>query len=178
MDYFILVVVIIFVGIVCNIELLKWFINNKSYWSGLRIVPIILLGYVCLGIYMNLSIWYKLSDQTKYAFYISGVGAIITIVMNPILIPIIGYMGSAWTTLAAYFVMMIFSYIWGQKHYPIPYNLKKNGYILGASVVLVVVSFVVFKRNIWIGNGIFISFIAVLIWIEKDRLKALIAGRI
>lgn len=174
MDYFIIIVAVIFLGIVCNIEWLKYFINNRTYWSGLKIVPIILMGYVCLGIYMNLSIWYKLSDQTKYAFYISGIGALITIIMNPLLIPIMGYMGSAWTTMSAYFTMMVCSYIWGQKHYPIPYKLRKNLLIIGSSVVLVFLSFVVFRRNVYIGNLIFVSFVSMIIWFEKDNLRRLL----
>lgn len=177
MDYFIIIVAVIFLGIVCNIEWLKYFINNRSYWSGLKIVPVILMGYVCLGIYMNLSIWYKLSDQTRYAFYISGIGALITIILNPLLIPIIGYMGSAYTTMAAYFTMMVCSYLWGQKHYPIPYNLRKNLLIIGLAVLLVFLSFVVFKRNVYIGNLIFISFLGMIVYIEKDNFARLLKSR-
>lgn len=177
MDYFIIIVAIIFLGIVCNIEWLKYFINNRSYWSGLKIVPVILMGYVCLGIYMNLSIWYKLSDQTRYAFYISGIGALITIIMNPILIPIMGYMGSAYTTMSAYFVMMVCSYVWGQKHYPIPYNLRKNLILIGTAVLLVFLSFIVFKRNVYIGNLIFLSFVGLIAWFEKANLKKLFPAK-
>jgi len=177
MDYFIIIVAIIFLGIVCNIEWLKYFINNRSYWSGLKIVPVILMGYVCLGIYMNLSIWYKLSDQTRYAFYISGIGALITIIMNPILIPLMGYMGSAYTTMSAYFVMMVCSYVWGQKHYPIPYNLRKNLILIGTAVLLVFLSFIVFKRNVYIGNLIFLSFVGLIAWFEKANLKKLFPAK-
>src|SRR5690606_6309074 len=87
MDYFIIAMSLAVVGLVANIEIFKYFIRGGNeiqqalYWSGLPIVPILLMGYLFLGIYMNLSIWYKLSDQTKYGLYISGVGAIITIAL-------------------------------------------------------------------------------------------------
>ncbi len=177
MDYFIIAVSIIFVGLVANIELLKSFIKAKDiaqrelYWSGLSVVPILLLGYVSLGIYMNLSVWYKLSDQTKYGLYISGIGAVLTIFLNILFIPRYGFMASAWVSLIAYGAMMILSYIFGQKHYPIPYHLKRNISYLSVSIMLVIISFIVFKRNLWMGNIIFILFIIVTYLIEKPRLK-------
>jgi O-antigen/teichoic acid export membrane protein len=119
MDYFVITMCIMFLAVVANIQILKHYVNNKDYWVGLPVVPPLLLGYVSLGVYTNLSIWYKLSDQTKYGLYISGIGAIVTIVLNVIFIPIYSYMASAWISLAAYASMMIMSYIWGQKHYPI-----------------------------------------------------------
>ncbi|RYE28674.1 MAG: polysaccharide biosynthesis protein [Sphingobacteriaceae bacterium] len=130
MNYFIIAISIIFVGLVANIEILKHFIGSADpvqrqiYWSGLKVVPILLFGYVSLGIYMNLSIWYKLSDQTRYGLYISGIGAILTIILNLIFIPKYSYMASAWISLIAYATMMVLSYILGQKNYPIPYQLN------------------------------------------------------
>jgi O-antigen/teichoic acid export membrane protein len=169
MDYFVITMCLMFVGIVANINLLKYYIPNKAYWVGLDVVPPLLFGYVCLGIYMNLSVWYKLSDQTRYGLYISGIGAILTVVLNVAFIPRYSYMASAWTSLIAYLVMMIISYGWGQKNYPIPYKLTKNlGYIL-LSVVIVYLSFYVFKRNIYIGNLMFILFAAAVFrWEWKD----------
>ncbi|RZL12516.1 MAG: polysaccharide biosynthesis protein, partial [Pedobacter sp.] len=84
--YFVLALSILFLGLTANIEIIKHFINSR-YWEGLNAVPVLLFGYVCLGIYMNLSVWYRLSDQTRYGLYISLVGAVFTIVMNIILIP-------------------------------------------------------------------------------------------
>ncbi len=176
MKYFVIMISVIFLGIVCNIELLKYFIPNRQMWQGLRVVPLILLGYVCLGIYMNLSVWYKLSDQTKYGFYISGIGAVITIVLNPLLIPWIGFMGSAWTTFAAYLVMMLLSYFWGQRNYPIPYDLASSLSVLLLAVFLMMVSFIGFKRNIWIGEAIFIVFSAFIFMREKTELLRMILG--
>ncbi len=179
MNYFVIAVCLIFVMLSANIEILKYFIKGKDaaeqaiYWSGLRVVPILLFGYVSLGIYMNLSIWYKLSDQTRYGLYISGIGAILTIVLNIIFIPRYSYVASAWITLTAYTTMMLLSYIWGQKNYPIPYNLKKNiGYLL-ASICIVFVSFIVFKRNLIVGNMLFIIFTLVTVYIERKEIKVI-----
>jgi O-antigen/teichoic acid export membrane protein len=179
MNYFVIAVCVIFVALVANIEVLKFFIKGKDaaqaavYWSGIKVIPVLLFGYVSLGIYMNLSVWYKLTDQTKYGLYISGVGALVTIVLNLIFIPSYGYIASAWISLIAYSSMMVLSYIWGQKNYPIPYNLKKNlGYII-ISVVLVYLSFTVFKRNIFIGNGLLILFGLGALYTERNELKAI-----
>lgn len=179
MDYFVIMVSVMFVALVANIDLLKFFIRagnpiqRQIYWSGLKCVPLLLFGYVSLGIYMNLSIWYKLSDQTKYGFYISGVGAIATIVLNVVFIPKYGYMASAWASLIAYTIMMILSYIWGQRNYPIPYNLKKNLAYIISSVLLVYLSFYVFNSNIFIGDGLLILFVSVVLYFEWRNLKAI-----
>ncbi|PTQ99469.1 O-antigen/teichoic acid export membrane protein [Mucilaginibacter yixingensis] len=179
MDYLIIAITLIFVGLIANIEILKYFIKGRNatetalFWSGLPVVPPLILGYVCLGVYMNLSVWYKLSDQTKYGLYISGIGALVTIVLNVIFIPKYSYMASAWVSLTAYTVMMILSYIWGQKNYPIPYNLKKNLTYIIISIILVYLSFYVFKRNIFAGNTLLILFAAYAFIMEGKQLKAI-----
>ncbi|MES3019785.1 MAG: oligosaccharide flippase family protein [Bacteroidota bacterium] len=196
MNYFVVAVCLIFVMLVANIELLKYFIGGGNvfkyftgdyeisatalkqqelYWSGLKIVPVLLFGYISLGIYINLSIWYKLSDQTRYGLYISGVGAILTIILNLIFIPQYSFVASAWISLTVYTSMALLSYIWGQKNYPIPYDIGRNlGYIF-ASVALVFVSFVVFKRNLIIGNTLFIIFTLITFYIERKGLVAMFA---
>ncbi|RFZ95688.1 polysaccharide biosynthesis protein [Mucilaginibacter conchicola] len=174
MDYFVITMCLMFLGVVANIQILKHYVNNPAYWVGLGVVPPLLLGYVSLGIYTNLSIWYKLSDQTRYGLYISGIGAVLTIVLNVIFIPIYSYMASAWISLAAYASMMVMSYIWGQKNYPIPYNLKKNVTYIVISIVLVYLSFSVFHRNIIIGNGLLLLFGAGTLYAERNQLKAIL----
>ena len=156
-----------------NIELLKYFVG-PSYWSGLGVVPLLLLGYLSLGVYMNLSIWYKLSDQTKYGLYISGVGAVLTVVINLVFIPQYGYMASAWASLIAYASMMILSYVWGQKNYPIPYNIKKNLTYIVSSIIIVFLSFSVFKRNLLIGNALLIAFAGVAFMTERKQIMAIL----
>ena len=103
--------------------------GKKEYYQGLKIVPIILLANLFLGIYVNLAVWYKLTDRTKYGMYISLFGALITIVFNVVYLPKIGYMASAWATLITYSVMVIISYYFGRKYYsqtrrPLPNSLK------------------------------------------------------
>lgn len=177
MDYFVIAVCIIFVALIANIELLKYFVNNHNYWVGLGVVPPLVFGYVSLGIYMNLSVWYRLSDQTRYGLYISGIGAVLTLILNFIFIPKYSYMASAWISLAAYATMMVLSYLWGQKNYPIPYNLKKNLAYIIASIVLVFVSFTVFKRNIFVGNGLLLLFAFTAFYFERKELKIIFSKR-
>src|SRR5690606_29153972 len=114
------------------------------YWTGLKIVPILLFNYVLLGIYMNLSVWYKLTDQTRFAIYISGTGALVTILLNLILIPRYSYVGAVASTTVVYLLMISLSVFWGQKYYPIPYRfLKISGYLL-TGLALSLISFFVF----------------------------------
>ena len=167
--YFVMALALLFVGLVANIEVLKQFISPR-YWLGLPAVPYLLFGYVCLGIYMNLSVWYRLSDQTLFGLYISMIGAIFTIVMNIILIPKFSYMGSAWISMMAYFIIMIISYVLGQKYYPIPYNLKRISIYLFISLVLVFLSFYVFDRNIYIGNIMLLAFTGIMVFFERNEI--------
>jgi len=180
MDYFIIAMVLVMVGISANIEWLKYFIEGKDteqqelYWSGLPIVPILLLNYVLLGIYMNLSIWYKLTDQTRFGLYISGIGAIVTIVLNVILIPHYSYFAAVWVTTLAYGIMVMLSYFWGQQRYPIPYRVSKNiAYILvGLGVCWL--TFNVFDRHMIIGNLFFVVFVGITFLLERKTLFALL----
>ncbi|MFW0718070.1 oligosaccharide flippase family protein [Pedobacter sp. N23S346] len=179
LEYFVIALSILFVALTANIEILKYFISRDQahlaeYWVGLPAVPYLLVGYVCLGIYMNLSIWYRLSDQTRFGLYISLVGAVITIVFNMILIPKYSYMGSAWVSMATYGTMMIISYILGQKYYPIPYNLKKILAYLIVSTIIVFSSFFIFNKNIYIGNAMLIAFIGGVAYFEKDDLRKIL----
>jgi O-antigen/teichoic acid export membrane protein len=173
MNYFVIAVCVIFIALISNIEILKYFIPNKSYWIGLDVVPPLVFGYVSLGIYMNLSVWYKLSDQTKYGLYISGIGAILTIVLNVLFIPKYSYMASAWVSLIAYTVMMILSYLWGQKNYPIPYNIKKNLAYIISSILIVFLSFYIFKRNIFAGDALLLLYALAVFYFERKDLKAI-----
>jgi O-antigen/teichoic acid export membrane protein len=139
MKYFVIVCTFIFLAVMLYIDVVKYFVGEK-YYEGLPVVPILLIANLCLGIYYNLSIWYKLTGQTRFGAFISILGALITIVLNIWLIPIIGYMGSAWTTLICYATMMVLSYIFGQKYYHVSYNLKKILGYIGLSFGLYVLS--------------------------------------
>jgi O-antigen/teichoic acid export membrane protein len=177
MDYFVITISIIFIALITNIEILKYFIPNRHYWVGLPVVPPLVFGYVGLGVYMNLSVWYKLSDQTKYGLYISGVGALLTIIINVAFIPTYSYMASAWASLIAYVSMMVLSYIWGQKNYPIPYNLKKNSAYIAASIIIVYLSFYVFKRNIFVGDALLLGYILTAVLLEWKELKTILTRK-
>ncbi|MBK7383926.1 MAG: polysaccharide biosynthesis C-terminal domain-containing protein [Flavobacteriales bacterium] len=124
MNIFVAVCMSAFLVVMLFLDLFKWFIPNPAYHEGLRVVPILMLANVFLGIYYNQSVWYKLTDRTRVGGTIAIIGAAITIAFNFALIPVLGYMGSAWATLACYAGMAVISYAWGQKHYPIPYNVS------------------------------------------------------
>ena len=123
MTYFVLVCSVIFVGIMLYIDLVQYFVG-PGYREGLPIVPILLMANLFLGIFYNLSIWYKLTGQTKFGAYIAIFGAAITLGLNWLLIPRIDYMGAAWTTFVCYLSMMVVSYLLGQKYYHVNYDLK------------------------------------------------------
>jgi len=125
MNYFVVVLVFTFLVMTLFLHFFKYFIPNAEYWSGLKVVPVLLGANICLGIYTSLSIWYKLSEKTIYGAIISIIGVLITLLINFLFIPIYGYEASAYATLFCYGSMMIISYFFGQYHYRVPYNLKK-----------------------------------------------------
>lgn len=130
MNYFVIFCVFIFLVVTLYIDLFQYFIGAE-YREGLHVVPILLLANLFLGIYVNLSIWYKLTDRTLMGAWVSLIGAALTIGLNIWWIPILGYVGSAWATLACYAMMTIISYALGQYYYPVPYPVGKvAGYLL------------------------------------------------
>jgi O-antigen/teichoic acid export membrane protein len=135
MNYFTLVCLSLFLFVMLYIDVFKYFIN-RNYWEGLHVVPVLLIANLFLGIYFNLSIWYKLSDHTNKGAVISLGGAAITIVANLILVPIYGYTGSAWATLICYVSMAFICYGFGAKYYPIPYQVRRfMGYFVLALAI-------------------------------------------
>lgn len=171
MTWFVIVVTLMFLVISLNLDIFKWFIPNEAYHEGLVVVPILLLANVCLGIYYNQSIWYKLADKTKYGAYIAIGGAIITLTLNLLLIPVLGYVGSAWATLVCYASMMIGSYVLGQIHYPIHYNLRKVLLYIGVSIGLFflgkILSFDSFGLTFVIHSLLILIFISLIFFIER-----------
>lgn len=134
MNVFIAIVCVAFLFVSINLGVFKFFIRKEAYYVGLSVVPILLLANVCLGIYYNQSVWYKLSNQTKFGAYIALIGAGITIVVNVLFIPMYGYMASAWATLLAYLAQMIISFYLGKKYYPIPYDVRKFYLYVGSAI--------------------------------------------
>lgn len=177
-NYFVILGSIILLGVIVFIDVLgKLLLHNPVYWEALDVVPIILLASFCLGIYHNLSVWYKVTDRTKFGAYISSIGAIITLVINISLIPKIGYMASALATLAAYGSMMLLSYYFGKKYYPVPYNMRKIVFYLSVSLVFSTLSFYVFNRNLIAGSILFLLFLGLVYKMEGDKLRSIIIKR-
>ena len=170
MNYFIAAVCIVFLGVSLNIDVFKYFIRNEAYWVGLGVVPILLIANVFLGIYFNQSIWYKLSGQTKFGAYIAIGGAAVTIVINLIFIPIYGYWASAWATLVVYGAQMVASYLLGQKHYPIMYNLRKFGLYFGLALAIFLITIVFnvdeneFTWRKFVFHNLLIAFYVFVVW--------------
>jgi O-antigen/teichoic acid export membrane protein len=166
---FILLAVIVFADL---FKLLM--IRDSSYWVAMKVVPLIILANFFLGIYTNLSVWYKLIDKTYIGAYISIVGAIITLVLNFLLIPTMSYYGSAIATIAAYGSMMFISYYLGNKYYPIPYDLKKIGGYLSLSILFSAVSFYGFRENYYVGISLLIAFLYFIYHNEKEMLMKIL----
>ena len=135
MNYFVLVCLGLFLVVTLYIDVFKHFIDSR-YWEGLKVVPVLLMANLFLGVYYNLSVWYKLSDKTNVGAVISLIGASITIAANFALIPILGYEGSAWATLICYFSMVVISYFLGNKYYPIPYQVKQLSAYISVALLL------------------------------------------
>lgn len=174
-NYFVVFGSIILLGVIVFADLLKvLLIQDDAYWRAMEIVPLILLANLFLGVYHNLSVWYKITDRTKFGGYISIAGAVLTIVLNLILIPKIGYTGSAIATLAAYGLMMILSYYFGQKYYPIPYDMKKIGGYLVVSILFSAISFYYFRGNYFVGIPLLLIFMGIVFYSEKDQILKII----
>jgi O-antigen/teichoic acid export membrane protein len=173
--YFVICGSVLLLFVIVYIDFFKTvLIQNKAYWVALSIVPIILLANLCLGIYHNLSVWYKVTDRTKYGAYISVMGAGITIGLNFMLIPKISYMGAAIATLAAYGAMMCISYLLGQKHYKVPYDVKRIGAYLGIAILFAGISFYAFDRNLWIGTVLLLVFLFMVFFLERQEIQGII----
>ena len=149
-------------------------IRDTSYWNAMGVVPLIILANFFLGIYTNLSVWYKLTNQTHIGAYISIVGAIITLVLNYLLIPTMSYYGSAIATIAAYGTMMLISYVLGNKYYPIPYDMTKIGAYLGISILFSTVYFYLFRENYFVGVPMLIAFTYFIYYNEKEIINRII----
>lgn len=166
-----------FLGTLLNLDWIKYLIA-EPYWEGLSVVPILLLANLCLGVVYNLSIWYKLSSQTRYGAIISVTGAAVTVVINLLFVPSYSYVACAWATLAAYGTMMVMSYLLGQKYYPIRYNLR-------AIMVYVVLGLLLFLFSklfsdipytvvrVFLNNLLILAFLWIVYKLEFNNLKKL-----
>lgn len=173
--YFVIFGSLILLGVIVFADILKFLLlDNKSYWEAMKVVPLIILANFCLGIYNNLSVWYKLTDRTKMGAYISIVGAVLTLVLNYLLIPKFSYFGSAIATIAAYGSMMFISYVLGNRYYPIPYDMEKIGGYLGLSILFSAISFYGFRENYFVGIPLLLLFVYFVYHNEKATILSII----
>ncbi len=151
-------------------------VPNDAYWDAMKVVPLIVLANFFLGIYTNLSVWYKLIDKTRIGAYISLIGAAITLILNWLLIPTMSYYGSAIATIAAYGSMMIISYKWGQYHYPIPYDFNKIFSYLGLTILFSAISFYIpyLRENYPVKIVLLALFLYFIYFSEKETLLRII----
>jgi len=176
MKYFTIFGLLIFLAMVLYIDLIK-IIIDKQYHEGLKVVPLVLMANLFFGIYFALSLWYKLTDKTRYGAYIALVGSLITLVLNFLMIPVMGYMGSAIAGFVCFFVMMVISYLYGQKYYPVPYNLKRIGtYFITAVFIYILSTF--FSQQVAfiklsVNSALLAGFVFYVFHLEKTELKNL-----
>ena len=138
MKFFIIFTLLAFLAVMFYLDILRYVIG-RDYWEGLKVVPIVMAAEMFMGVYFNLSFWYKLTDETKWGAYFSITACTIVILMNVFLIPVYGYVACAWAGFTGYAVAMLLSYFVGQKKYPINYDLKSiGGYVLLALVIYAV----------------------------------------
>lgn len=176
-NYFVILGSLILLAVVVFADLLKIILIDEAYWEAMPIVPILILAGFFLGIYHNLSVWYKVTDRTRFGAFISIIGAILTITINYMFIPVIGYYASGIATLTAYGVMMVLSYFIGRRYYPIPYNLRKIIFYLMLSITLAGLSFYVFNRNLVVGSLFLLVFLVLVYKMENQRLKQIFSGK-
>jgi O-antigen/teichoic acid export membrane protein len=169
--YFVIFGSFILLSVIVFADVLKYImIQDESYWEAMKVVPLIILANFFLGIYTNLSVWYKLIDKTHIGAYISIIGAIITLALNYLLIPTMSYYGSAIATIAAYGSMMFISYYFGNKYYPIPYDTNKIAMYLLISIAFSAVSFYGFRENYYVGITLLLGFMYFIYHNEKELL--------
>jgi len=179
MKFFVIIITLMFLFVALYVDIWKLFITNHAMWVGLGVVPILLFANMFLGIYYNLSIWYKLSNRTIAGAYITLIGAAVTLVINYLFIPRFGYLACAWATCICYGTMMVLSFVWGQKAYPVPYAWKK----LVAYMVIVLLLYFLHEGidhllpNRWVNFGsgtlLLCAYLAFIVRVEKKEFSRL-----
>ena len=165
MKYYIIFSYLILLGVIFYLDIFRYIVSS-AYWDGLKIVPVVLWTYVFQGIYFNLSFWYKLTDETKWGAYFSLIGLVITLVLQIVGVPRIGYWASCGSSLVCYFTIMLLSYFIGQKKAPIPYDMKCIGEYTALTLGLLGVYYafrLYYVQNMWVLMAIGTAFIAVYI---------------
>lgn len=173
--YFVIVCCVILLGVSINLDILKYFLGSKEYWEGLNIVPILLVAYLFLGMYYNISAWFKLTDKTYFGTLITIGGVFVTVAANYVLIPLAGYTGSAWAALLCYFGMTVACYWLGQKFYPIPYAMGKALVYILVTVMIIYGVNAIPVENQYLATAfhasVVIVFLAVVFRIERKAIR-------
>jgi O-antigen/teichoic acid export membrane protein len=175
MKWFIIACVLIWVFVSLNLDLVAQLtLRNPLYWAGLSVVPILLLANLFLGVYYNLSVWFKLVNKTYYGTYLTLMGLGVTILLNYLLIPKLGYLGCAVSFAVSAFLMMLICYLLGQKHYPVSYHVKSAaGYVL-AGGLLIGLSAQVQIDSLWVAVPyhllLCLLFVLGVLVVERERL--------
>ena len=168
MKFYVIFTLLAFLAVMGYMDILR-FIIGKSYWEGLRVVPIVMAAEIMFGVFFNLSFWYKLTDRTIWGAYFSGIGAVVLITIDVLLIPRFSYMACAWAGFAAYGVSMLLSYFIGQKYYPINYPLKDIFvYVVIAALFFVIIHYSNQLLPLWaslvVNTGVLLMFVAHIIY--------------
>ena len=180
MKYFHISALVIFLGVMYYLDILKYFVAPE-YYPGLRVVPIVMLGELCFGIYFNLSFWYKLTDQTEWGAYFSIIGCITTVAVILCFAPAYGYMACAWASLLSNLLMMLLSYFIGQRRYPIPYDLRTAAFYTALAAALYAAGMLPEIQSEWLRLGyrtlLLLAFLAVIIWRDVPLKSLLKRGK-
>ncbi len=173
MKYYIIFSFLILLGVVVYLDIFKYIIG-PSYWQGLRIVPVVLWTYVFQGVYFNLSFWYKLIDKTQWGALFSVIGLVITLALQIIFVPRIGYWASCGSSLVCYLVIMLLSYFVGQRRLPVPYDLSRIGIYTALILVLLLVFYLPAYPNMWlrmaVGTGLLAIYLGVFYVLDLKQL--------
>ena len=167
MKYYIIFTLLAYLAVIGYMDILRHIVA-RSYWEGLKVVPIVMAAEIMFGIYFNLSFWYKLTDRTIWGAYFSGLGCAVLIIIDVIFIPLFSYMACAWAGFAAYGICMVASYFFGQKYYPINYPLRDIGfYVLLAAIIFGIMTWGNAHLGTWLSLGVntllLVAFLAVII---------------
>lgn len=171
MKYYLIFSYLILLGVIFYLDIFRYIISS-AYWEGLKIVPVVLWTYVFQGVYFNLSFWYKLTDETKWGAYFSLIGLAVTLVLQIVGVPRIGYWASCGSSLVCYFIIMLLSYFIGQKKAPIPYDLHSIGRYTALTIGLLAVYYALklyYIHNMWLLMGIGTLLIAIYLLVMTRR---------
>ncbi len=178
MKYFIIFTLLAFLAVVMYMPLLQYLVG-ADYREGLGVVPIVMMAEIFMGIYFNLSFWYKLTDETWWGAIFSGIGCAVLLTINFIFVPQYGYMACAWGGFAGYATCMVLSYFVGQKKAPIPYDLKSAFLYFAVAIALYFAQkYIHIESTVWtlvVNTALLLVFFAFICWREKDLVKGVVA---